>query len=248
MADPARLEGTTAIITGGGSGIGRALCLGLAQEGAAVVVADIRLPEAQATVAEVQERGGNASAIRVDVAQSTSVDAMVQAALEVSGRIDILINCAGIYPRHSVVEMSEEEWRHVLDVNLTGTFLCCKAVAGPMLVQGSGKIVNLVSGRGVTGAMNGAHYAASKGGLIAFTASLGMELGPHGINVNAVAPGATDTPMLRGGSEGLPRQDPPDTPVTKRMGQPEDLVGPVLFLASDASKAMYGQVVFLKTP
>ena len=136
MADPGQLEGSTAIITGGGSGIGRALCLGLAQEGAAIAVADIRLPEAQATVAEVQERGGNATAIQVDVAQSTSVDAMVQAALEVSGRIDILINCAGIFPRHSVVEMSEEEWRHVLDVNLTGTFLCCKAVAGPMMAQG----------------------------------------------------------------------------------------------------------------
>ena len=248
MTDPRQLEGATTVITGGGSGIGRALCLGLAQEGAAIAVADIRLPEAQATVAEVQDRGGSAIAIQVDVAQSTSVDAMVQVALEVSGRIDILINCAGIFPRHSVVEMSEEEWRHVLDVNLTGTFLCCKAVAGPMMAQGNGKIVNLVSGRGVTGAINGAHYAASKGGLIAFTASLGMELGPYGINVNAVAPGATDTPMVRAGSGGLPRQDAPDTPVNKRMGQPEDLIGPVLFLASDASKAMYGQVVFLKTP
>jgi 3-oxoacyl-[acyl-carrier protein] reductase len=248
MADSGQLESKTAVITGGGSGIGRALCLGLAQEGAAIAVADIRLPEAQATVAEIQERGGSATAIQVDVAESTSVDAMVQAALEISGRVDVLINCAGIYPRHSVVEMSPEEWRHVLEVNLTGTFLCCKAAAGPMMAQGKGKMVNLVSGRGVTGAMNGAHYAASKGGLIAFTASLGMELGPHGINVNAVAPGATDTPMLRGASGGLPRQELPDTPVTKRMGQPEDLVGPVLFLAGDASNAMYGQVLFLKTP
>ena len=247
MANTGQLEGKLAIITGGGSGIGRALSLGLAQEGATVAVADIRLPAAQETATEIREQGGNAVTIEVDVARSESVDAMVRLALETSGHIDILVNCAGVYPRHSVVEMSEAEWRQVLDVNLTGTFLCCKAVADPMVAQGSGKIVNLVSGRGVTGAMNGAHYAASKGGLIAFTVSLGMELGPYGINVNAVAPGSTDTPMFRGG-ESQPRQDTADTPVNKRLGQPQDLIGPVLFLVGEASRAMYGQVLFMKTP
>ena len=179
MAEGGQLEGKVAIITGGGSGIGRALCLGLAEEGAAIAVADLRLPAAQETASEVRERGGAATAVEVNVSQSASVDAMVQSVLAGSGHIDVLVNCAGIYPRHSVVEMTEEEWRQVLDVNLTGPFLCCKAVAGPMMAQGSGKMVNLVSGRGVTGAINGAHYSASKGGLIAFTVSLGMELGPY---------------------------------------------------------------------
>ena len=248
MAEGGQLEGKVAIITGGGSGIGRALCLGLAEEGAAIAVADLRLPAAQETASEVRERGGTATAVEVNVSQSASVDAMVQSVLAGSGHIDVLVNCAGIYPRHSVVEMTEEEWRQVLDVNLTGPFLCCKAVAGPMMAQGSGKMVNLVSGRGVTGAINGAHYSASKGGLIAFTVSLGMELGPYGINVNAVAPGSTDTPMFRGGANAQAPPVTPDVPVNKRLGQPEDLLGPVLFLTTDASKTMFGQVVFMKTP
>jgi 3-oxoacyl-[acyl-carrier protein] reductase len=238
------MEGKVAIVTGGGSGIGRALSIGLARTGAAVTVCDNRLPAATSTVAEIQKAGGRAAAIEADVSQARSVEEMVRKTVEASGRVDILVNCAGIYPRSPVMEMSEEDWRRVLDVNLTGAFLCCKAVAKHMVPQRSGKIVNLVSGRGVTGDARGAHYAASKGGLIAFTVSLGIELGPHGINVNGLAPGVTDTPMARAGGF----RQAPDTPFNKSLGQPEDIVGPVLFLVSDASRTMCGQILFMKTP
>jgi NAD(P)-dependent dehydrogenase (short-subunit alcohol dehydrogenase family) len=229
-----QLSGKVAIITGGGSGIGRALCRGLAREDATVIVCDVDRSAAEAIAAEIAQHGGKSRAVAVDVSQA-------------SGRIDILINAAGIWPRHPFLEVSEAEWRHVLDVNLTGTFLCCKAVAPQMIEQGGGKIVNFASGRGVAGAMNGVHYAASKGGIIALTVSLGMELGDYGINVNAVAPGGTETPLFRGGRpEGW--QPPASVPPNRRIEEPESVVGPVLFLVTDASKTMFGECIFMKAP
>ena len=172
---------------------------------------------------------------------------MVEQTLAYAGQIDILINAAGIWPRHPFLEVSEEEWRRVIDVNLTGTFLCCQAVAPHMIERGSGKIVNFASGRGVAGALNGVHYAASKGGIIALTVSLGMELGDFGINVNAVAPGGTETPLFRGGRpEGW--QPPTSVPPNRRIEEPESVVGPVLFLVTDASKTMFGECIFMKAP
>ena len=242
-----QLSGKVALITGGGSGIGRALCLGLAEEGATVVVCDVNHEAAEAAAAEIAQRGGQSLAIAVDVSSADGVTAMVDRALSYAGRVDVLVNAAGIWPRHPFLEVSEAEWRQVLEVNLTGTFLCCKAVAPHMIQQGGGKIVNLASGRGVAGALNGVHYAASKGGIIALTVSLGMELGDYGINVNAVAPGGTETPLFRGGRpEGW--QPPASVPPNRRIEQPESVVGPVLFLVTDASKTMFGEVVFMKAP
>jgi 3-oxoacyl-[acyl-carrier protein] reductase len=242
-----QLAGKVALITGGGSGIGRALCLGLAAEDASVIVCDVNAEAADATSAEITKHGGASKALAVDVSLADHVDAMVRDALAFAGRIDILVNAAGIWPRHPFLDVSEEEWRHVLDVNLTGTFLCCKAVAPHMIERGSGKIVNLASGRGVAGALNGVHYAASKGGIIALTVSLGMELGDFGINVNAVAPGGTETPLFRGGRpEGW--QPPASVPANRRIEAPESVVGPVLFLVTDASKTMFGEVIFMKAP
>jgi 2-hydroxycyclohexanecarboxyl-CoA dehydrogenase len=241
-----QLAGKVALITGGGSGIGRALCLGLAEEGANVVVCDVDEAAAKETAASVSQTG-QATAIAADVSRADQVAALVEGALADGGGIDILVNAAGIWPRHPFLEVGEAEWRRVLDVNLTGTFLCCQAVAPHMIERGSGKIVNLASGRGVAGAMNGVHYAASKGGIIALTVSLGMELGDFGINVNAVAPGGTETPLFRGGRpEGW--QPPSSVPPNRRIEEPESVVGPVLFLVSDASKTMFGEVIFMKAP
>ena len=243
-----QLEGKVAVVTGGCSGIGRAVAIGLAREGAQVVVSDVRIPAAESPVVEIQNWGCQALAVEADVSQSRSVSQMVQKTLDIFGRIDILVNSAGIVSKAPVVDMSEEEWARVIGVNLTGTFLCCKAVARHMIAQRSGKIVNMTSGRGVTGMSGAAHYAASKGGIIAFTVSLGIELGPYGINVNAIAPGVTDTRMTRSilGEEEL--RQAAEAPVNKRLGKPEDVVGPVLFLVTDASKDMYGQILYMRTP
>ena len=244
---PDQVRDKSIIVTGGASGIGRALCIGLAAEGGAIAVCDRDLDGAEATAARVRAQGGTATPIQVDVARASQVEDMVRRVLGAYGKIDVLVNAAGIFPRNTVLEMSEEEWRQVLDVNLTGAFLCCKAVAGEMIKRRTGKIVNLVSGSAVSGALNGAHYAASKGGLSAFTVTLGMELGPYGINVNGIAPGPTDTPMARGGADAA-RASAPEVPVNRRLGQPEDVVAPVLFFCTDASKMMFGQLMYLKTP
>jgi NAD(P)-dependent dehydrogenase (short-subunit alcohol dehydrogenase family) len=244
---PDELLGKSAIVTGGGSGIGRALCIGLAKEGATVTVCDVDGTAASETAAAIAGLGAHATPFEVDVSRADQVDAMVNRVLADRGTIDILVNAAGIWPRHPFLEVSEDEWRRVLDVNLTGAFLCCRAVAKTMIAQASGKIVNLASGRGVAGAMNGVHYAASKGGIIAFTVSLGMELGDYGINVNAVAPGGTETPLFRGGRP--ENWEPPaNVPANRRIEEPDSVVGPVLFLVTEASKTMFGQVIFMKAP
>jgi 3-oxoacyl-[acyl-carrier protein] reductase len=242
-----RIKGRVAVVTGGGSGIGRAVSLGLAGEGIAVAVCDVDGGRAEAVAAEVRQAGQPAIAVEVDVSQPDEVAMMVERATAALGDIDVLCNCAGIFPRTPFFEIDLEEWRRVLDVNLTGTFLCSRAVAERMAAHGGGKIVNIASGRGVTGSPRGAHYAASKGGIIALTVSLGIELGPLGINVNAVAPGPVDTPLYRGDREEGWRP-PENLPVNQRVEPPEEVVGPVLFLISEASRSMFGQVVFLKQP
>ena len=241
------LSGKTALVTGAGSGIGRAIALGLAAKGVSVAVCDIDRDRAEAVAAEVTRSGAQSIAIGVDVARLGDIKAIVTTTIADLGRIDILCNCAGIFPRTPFFEMSEEEWQRVLDVNLTGTFRCCREVARHMAEQGGGKIVNIASGRGVTGSPRGSAYSASKGGVLALTVCLGIELGPLGINVNAVAPGPIDTPLYRGDrDEGW--QPPQNLPVNQRVEPPEEVVGPVLFLLSEASRSMFGQTVFLKQP
>ncbi len=245
MAD--LLTGKTAIITGGASGIGRALCIGLAAEGAEIAVVDNQADGAVETAAAIIAAGGKASAYTVDVSEQPQVESMVRDVLANHGGIDILVNAAGIWPRHPFMDVSLEEWRRVIDINLTGTFLCCKAAAPTMIAQRSGKIVNLASGRGVAGGLNGTHYSASKGGIIAFTVALAMELGDYDINVNAVAPGGTETPLYRGGR---PEGWSPPTNVTanRRIEEPETVVGTVLFLVTDMSKTIFGETIFMKAP
>lgn len=235
-----------AIVTGAGSGIGRASALALAAEGARVVVADCRADAAEAVRKEIQAIGGEAMVVHVDVADPESVRNLVETTLDAFGQIHILMNSAGVIGRQPVTEMSDAEWHRVLGVNLHGTFYCCRAVGRRMAERRYGRIINMASDRGTYGMVNGAHYATSKGGVISLTKSLALELGRFGVTVNAIAPGTTDTPMARGGlSEeewhSRARQDP-----LGRTSQPQEIAQLVVFLADVGGSFMTGQVVTVR--
>ncbi len=236
-------ENKVAIVTGAGRGIGNACAVALAKNAAAVVVADLNIESAQATAAQINAAGGVAQALTLDVAQRSSCAALVTQTMNAYGRIDVLVNCAGISVRQTVLEMSDEDWHKVIGVNLHGTFHITSAVARVMVDQGGGSIILLASDRGIFGLAGGAHYSASKGGVIAYAKSLALELGPNGITVNAINPGTTDTPMARGtltDEEWQKRwsQDP-----LGRLSLPEDIAQTVLFLAGPASRYMTGQLI-----
>ena len=168
------LQGQVALVTGGGSGIGRASARALARAGARVVVADQNVEGAEAVREAIEQSGGSALAVAVDVADPRSVQALVDRTLATYGQIDVLVNCAGIAPRKPVLEMTDEEWRQVIAVNLDGTFYVSRAVARPMVERGSGTLILIASDRGIYGLAGGAHYSSSKAGVIAFTKSLGF--------------------------------------------------------------------------
>jgi 3-oxoacyl-[acyl-carrier protein] reductase len=240
-----RLKERIAIVTGAGQGIGRALALGLAREGAKVVVAEINERNAIAVKEEIDAGGGTAIALRTDVSDESSVQAMVGDSLRQFGSVDILINNAGIFPVSSVEDMREEDWDRVIGTNLIGAFLCSRAVAGKFLQQGSGRVISITSGRAFQGAKNAAHYASSKAGIIGFSKSLAFELAPRQITVNVICPGITDTAQPRGHqSEEQIYAQAQKVPLG-RIGQPEDLVGTAVFLASDAAAFITGQTIIV---
>jgi len=240
-----RLEQRIAIVTGAGQGIGRAIALGFAREGARVVIADVNEESASTVKNEVEAGGERALVIRTDVSNEISVQVMAKKSLEEFGRVDILVNNAGIFPTSSVEEMSEEDWDRVIGTNLVGAFLCSRAVVPKFLEQGSGRIISLTSGRAFQGAKNGAHYAASKAGIIGFSKSLALELAPHGITVNVICPGITDTAQPRGHQTEDQMYAQAQRIPLGRIGQPEDLVGPAVFLASDAAAFVTGQTILV---
>jgi NAD(P)-dependent dehydrogenase (short-subunit alcohol dehydrogenase family) len=236
-----RLSTKVAIVTGAGQGIGRAISLGLAREGARVVVADINKRGAESVAAELEKAGGQALSCHVDVSKVDSVDELKEATLQRFGSIDILVNNAGIYPVCSLAEMAEEVWDRVIDTNLGGNFLCSRAVVPYMRSAKAGRIISVSSTIAYKGAKNGAHYAASKGGIIGFVKALARELAPDGITVNAICPGVTDTAQPRGHrSEEELLSQAKNVPLG-RIGEAEDMVGPVVFLASDAAAYITGQ-------
>ncbi|MEX0800687.1 MAG: SDR family NAD(P)-dependent oxidoreductase [Dehalococcoidia bacterium] len=235
-----QLQDRVAIVTGAASGIGRAIALGLAREGASVVVADVDAERAERVAAEVEALGAGALAQRVDVSDTQQVDAMVDAAVERFGRLDILVNNAGAYARANVVDMTDEQWDRVIAVNLRGTFLCSRAALRHMIPARSGKIVNTASGTGLRGSPGGAVYGVSKAAVINLTRALALEVARYGINVNAVAPGPTDTPFWRFGRS--PEQIEAEL-AAGRVGQPEDFVPTVLYLCSDAASAITGVLI-----
>jgi len=236
------LAGKVALVTGAAQGIGKAIALLLAKNGAEVVVSDINLEKAQETANEIQGMGRRSFAIKVNVTDLKDVERMVGAIVEQFGRIDILVNNAGITRDRLILRMTEEDWDAVLDVNLKGTFSCTKAVIRYMSKQKSGKIVSIASVSGEMGNPGQANYAASKAGVIGFTKTIAREFAGRGINVNAIAPGYIQTPMTDAvpekAKEELKRMIP-----MERLGQPEDVAQAVLFLVSENSSYITGQVL-----
>ncbi len=240
-----RFENTGVLITGAGSGIGRAASLAFAKEGAAIAAADLRLEAAQATASAVKALGHNAVALQVDVTQPDSVQALVERAVAGLGSLDVLVNSAGVREIVPFLELPAEEWTKVIGTNLTGTFLCSQAVAQHLIAQNkSGKIINLSSVAGLMGVPNRAAYVASKHGVVGLTKEMGMELADKHIQVNAIAPGVVETAMTAG------YFDKPDIVASLkkahpagRWAQPEEIARLMLFLASEDADFMTGTTI-----
>ena len=237
-----KLVGKVALVTGGAQGIGKAVSLLLARNGADIVVSDVNLEKAEETAREVQALGRKALAIKADVATLSDVEKMVDTAMAQFGKVDILVNNAGIARDKLILRMTEEDWDTVLNINLKGTFNCTKAVVRHMSKQKYGKIVNIASVVGEMGNAGQGNYAASKAGVIGFTKTIAREFAQRGINVNAIAPGYIETPMTDAlpdkVKEELKRLIPLD-----RLGKPEDVAEAVLFLVSESANYITGQVL-----
>ena len=236
------LKDKTAIVTGAAQGIGKAIALALAKQGANVVVSDVNLEEAQKTSKEIEALGVKSIAVKCNVADAAEVDALVKQAQAAFPTIDILVNNAGVTRDNLMMRMDEKDWDLVLDVNLKGAFLMTKAVSRIMMKQRSGRIVNMASIIGVMGNAGQSNYAASKGGLIAFTKSTAKEFSSRNITCNAVAPGFIETAMTAKLTDEVKENYRKGIPLG-RMGGPEDVAGAVLFLVSDAASYVTGQVL-----
>ena len=241
MASPASLEGQTALVTGGGRGIGRAIALALGEAGAEVVV-NYSSSDAAAedVVATITAAGGKAYALQANVSIEEDVDGLIKTVLERSGRLDVLVNNAGITRDGLLMRMKTSDWQSVIDLNLSGVFLCTRAVARPMLKQKSGRIINITSVVGLIGNAGQANYAAAKAGVIGLTRSTAKELASRGITVNAVAPGFIATDMTKDlDADSILKDIPLGT-----FGTQEQVAGAVRFLAADSAAAyITGQVL-----
>jgi NAD(P)-dependent dehydrogenase (short-subunit alcohol dehydrogenase family) len=240
-----RLKDKVALVTGGASGIGKATAELFAREGARVAVADYN-PDGRDTVQAITTAGGEGIFVPVDVSDSVQVTKMVEAALQAYGRIDILFNGAGILYYGTLLETDEQAWNRVIRINLTGTYLCCRAVLPHMIRQGGGSIINVASTVGAHDACaNAVAYVTSKGGVTLFTKAVAIDHAKQGIRVNALVPGATDTPMIRKALtpealEALAASHP-----IGRLGRPEELAKAVLFLASDDASFVTGTAMYV---
>ena len=234
------LKDKVAVVTGASRGIGKAAALALASHGAKVVVNYARSSDAaEATVTEISGSGAEAIAVQADVSQSDEVDNLIKATLDKFGRIDVLVNNAGITKDTLLLRMKPEQWQAVIDLNLTGVFLCTKAVSRTMLKQRSGRIINIASVAGQMGNPGQANYSAAKAGVIGFTKTVAKELANRGITVNAVAPGFIETDM----TEDLKSDDIIKFIPLGRYGKPEEVAGTIRFLAADPAAAyITGQV------
>lgn len=245
---PMRLKDKACIVTGGGSGIGRATCQVFADEGARLVVADRNLEAAEAVAETVRGAGGDAVALPVNVSKAAEVRQMTKDVLDRFGRIDVLVNNAGYGIPGTVVETSEEDWDALMAVNLTGVFLCCKHAIPVMIRQGGGVVVNVASVVANVGIANRAAYCASKGGVAALTRAMALDHVADGIRVNAVAPGTINTPYFeqmlansddpKGLLHGLESRQP-----MQRLGNPEEIARGILFLASGESSFCTGSIL-----
>ncbi len=241
-----RLDHKVAIVTGGGRGLGRAMALALAAEGAQVTVAGRTTAALQETTQAIKQLGREAWAVTMDVADESGVNALVDGVVGRHGRLDVLVNNAGAILRKPTLEATAAEWRQVLEVNLTGTYFCAVAAGRHMVRARSGKIINVASVAGAGGRAGMAAYCASKAGVMNLTRALAIEWAPHGVYVNAIAPGQFDTEM------GAPILSNPvlrDELLAKiplrKIGQPREIGPLVVFLASEDSNMMTGEVVYI---
>ncbi|WP_163853559.1 3-oxoacyl-ACP reductase FabG [Paenibacillus elgii] len=237
-----RLQGKTALITGGAAGIGRETAALFAQEGARVVIADYNKQQGEEAIQALLQKGADAHFIEVDVSDSGSVTKMAAEALARYDAVDVLINNAGITQDRTLAKMTEEEWHRVIQVNLNGVFYCTKAFVRSMIERGSGKIISTASIVGVHGNIGQTNYAAAKAGIIGMTKTWAKELGPKGIQANAVAPGFIETGMVANMPEKVIQQMLEKIPL-RRLGQPIDVANAYLFLASSESDYVNGTVL-----
>ncbi len=238
-----RLKDRVAIVTGGGSGIGESTVLRFVDEGAKVAIVDV-VPEGANRVAEtVKEKGGEALVAIANICKKADVDKMIASTLDDFGKVDILINNAGINRDSIAKKMTEEQWDQVMDVNLKGTFLCSQAAAVPMMEQNYGRIVNTAS-IGALGNIGQANYAASKAGVMGLTKTLALELARYNITVNCVSPGATKTPMTAAMPPEFAEKLTKKIPL-RRFAEPDELANAHLFLASEESSYITGQIIFV---
>ena len=239
-----RLKDKVAIVTGAGRGLGQMFSIALAKEGAKIVATDVI--NLENTVKEIEALGSMAKGLQADVTNEAETVKLAEDTVKAFGRIDILVNCAAIYyglRRKPFYEIDPKEWDKVMTVNVKGTWLCVRAVFPYMKQQRKGKIVNLSSETFFTGSHGFVHYVTSKGGVIGLTRALAVELGPYHININALAPGFTDTEASRTIAD-VTKYDVSRTPLT-RLEQPHDLIGAAIFFASDESDFITGQTLLV---
>ena len=243
-----KLRGKTALVTGGGRGIGRAIALGLAQEGAQVAVLDILADSATAVAREIEATGVKALALPADLTKRAQVDRAVADTLAQFGQIDILVNNAGWDRMEMFLDSEEETWDKIIAINFKGMLYVCKAALPSMVARGQGKVISIASDAGRAGSTGEAVYAGTKGAIIAFSKTLAREMARHKITVNVVCPGLTETPLLQGIREQSPKTEKVIEAVTRaiplgRVGQPEDIAGAVVYLASPAADFVTGQTL-----
>lgn len=243
------LTGKIALITGGRRGMGKSHALFLARQGAKVAVTDINENECLPVVEEINAAGGEAMCVKMDVSDKADVGAAFDAVIKKFGRLDILVNNAGIYVSKPAIELTEEDWDKMLSINLKGQFLCAQRAAKEMAKNNWGRIINIssvASGQTGVGIIGGAHYTASKGGVIGMSETLAIEWAPVGINVNVIAPGAIDTPMVQAAE--MPK-DAMDAMLAriplKRIGKSEEVSAAVVFLASDEASYITGATFYI---
>ena len=238
------LTGKTAIVTGGGRGLGRAISKALSQAGALVALADMNQSDMDETTRLVQQGGGKAVSILCDVSQSNSVESMFVKALKEFGKIDILVNNAGLAWRKLLMDETEENWNRMIGVNLTGLFHCCRAVGSHMISRGSGKVINIASTSGMEGEIGYTAYTMTKAGVILFTKSLALEWASYNINVNAIAPGWFHTPLTDPLTKDPVRFKEIMRGIPKgRLANPDEIGPLVVYLASSASDFMTGSII-----